>query len=538
MRVTAPYSWRVVSTSSSGPKPERADDGVQPGGGVRDEHEILGSRADEAGERRASLGQQIVEAASEELGGVPLELALQLLVAGEHGRRAGSVAPVVQIDDLRIEQKLHARYCLTVRSYLRSLNPQLPRSVQTLQLGGLLNAIGNGLILPFTLIYLHNERGIGLGTAGLVLGTNAAVSLIAGPIAGALVDRVGAKRMLAIALVFLSFGIAGYSLVETAWQGFLVAAIVGIGNGAFWPSQSSMLAGLAPREKRPAVFAMQRVTMNLGIGIGGLAGGFIASESFQALFLLDALTFVGYAAVLWAFVPEPRQAVERAGRSGRYRDVFRHRVFMGLMAVNATLIAAGIAQLEVLPAYAKNEVGIDETGIGQLFFINTIAVVLLQLPIARLAQGHRRMTFLALVGVGCAASWLLVPVSGLWLSGAAAFALLAFAVALFGVAECLHGAVQPPLVADLADHRMIGRYMAISALSWQVGFTVGPPAGAALLAVSPTGLWIAAAAVCLLAGGGALLLERGLPENVRRTPRIASPPARPIPVVDAAVPSD
>ena len=104
--------------------------------------------------------------------------------------------------------------------------------------------------------------------------------------------------------------------------------------------------------------------------------------------------------------------------------------------------------------------------------------------------------------------------------------MLAFAVALFGVAECLHGAVQPPLVADLADHRLIGRYMAISALSWQVGFTVGPPAGAALLAVSPTGLWIAAAAVCLLAGGGALLLERSLPENVRRTPRITSPRPR------------
>jgi MFS family permease len=192
----------------------------------------------------------------------------------------------------------------------------------------------------------------------------------------------------------------------------------------------------------------------------------------------------------------------------------------------------------VLPAYAKNEVGIAETGIGQLFFINTIAVVLLQLPIARLAQGHRRMTFMALVGVGCAASWLLVPVSGLWLSGAAAFAVLAFAVALFGVAECLHGAVQAPLVADLADHRLIGRYMAVSALSWQVGFTVGPPAGAALLAVTPTGLWLAAAAACLLAGGAALLLERALPENVRRTPRVAAAAGAPIVAVDARLLSD
>ena len=87
------------------------------------------------------------------------------------------------------------------------------------------------------------------------------------------------------------------------------------------------------------------------------------------------------------------------------------------------------------------------------------------------------MPFLALLGVVWAASWLLVPASGLWLSGGGAFALLAVAVALFGVGECLHGAVQAPLVADLADHRLIGRYMAISALSWQVGFTIGPAVG-------------------------------------------------------------
>ena len=423
-----------------------------------------------------------------------------------------------------------------MKGYLRSLNPQLPRSVQTLQLGGLLNAVGNGLVLPFTLIYLHNERGIDLGTAGLVLGTNAAVSLVAGPIAGAFVDRIGGKRMLTIALGFLMLGIGGYAFVETAWHGFLAAAVVGIGNGAFWPSQSSLLSGLATREQRPTVFAMQRVTMNLGIGIGGLTGGLIAAESFRALFLLDALTFVGYAVVLWAFVPEPRRPAERAERSGSYRDVLRHRIFMGLMVVNALFIAAGMAQLEVLPAYAKNEAGIGESEIGLLFLINTLAVVFLQLPVARLARGHRRMTFLALLGLVWAASWLLVPAGGLWLSGGGAFVMLAVAIALFGAGECLHGAVQAPLVADLADHSMIGRYMAISALSWQVGFTIGPAAGAALLDASPTGLWIVAAIGCLLAGTAALALERGLPENVRRTPHVAAAARAPVAIVDAASP--
>ena len=98
--------------------------------------------------------------------------------------------------------------------FLRSLNPQLPRSVQTLQVGGLANAFGNGIVLPFTFIYLHNLRGIGLGMIGLILATNAAVSLVAGPVTGTLVDRVGGKRLLAASLLFLTAGYGGYAFVH------------------------------------------------------------------------------------------------------------------------------------------------------------------------------------------------------------------------------------------------------------------------------------------------------------------------------------
>jgi MFS family permease len=406
-----------------------------------------------------------------------------------------------------------------VRGYLRSLNPRLPRSVQLLQLGGLMNAIGNGLVLPFAFIYLHNVRGFSLGLAGLILGTNAAVSLIAGPLSGPLVDRLGGRLMLAVALGFLTLGFGGYALVESPWHGFLASAITGIGNGIFWPAQSTLIAGLTPPERRPAAFAMQRAVMNLGTGIGGLAGGFLAATSFRLLFLGDALTFVAYAAMLIAFVPEPARVVQRAGaKAGTYRAVLRHRVFMGFMALNAVFITAGMAQIELIAPYGKNEAGIGERWIGGIFAVNTLVIVLAQLPIARLAEGRRRMAVLAVMGVTWAASWLLVPVAGLWLAGFAAFVVIALAAAVFGIGECLHGAVQAPLVADLADHRLLGRYMAMSAFSWQIGFTIGPPVGGLLLSVSPTGLWIFSAAVCLAAGAGALLLERSLPRNVRRSP--------------------
>jgi hypothetical protein len=76
--------------------------------------------------------------------------------------------------------------------------------------------------------------------------------------------------------------------------------------------------------------------------------------------------------------------------------------------------------------------------------------------------------------------------------------------------------------------------MAISALSWQVGFTIGPAAGGALLAASPTGLWLVMAFVLVATGAATLGLERGLPEGLRRAPHGAHA-EEPIPLPVAAI---
>jgi MFS family permease len=407
-------------------------------------------------------------------------------------------------------------------AYVRSLNPQLPRSVQTLQAGGLANSFGNGLAIPFLFIYLHNIRGIDLATAGLIVGTNGAVGLVAGPVIGSLIDRVGGKATLRLSLLFMTVGYGAYPFVHEAWHGFLVSAVAGIGNGGFWPSQSSLIAGLTPVDRRHTAFAMQRVMMNLGIGLGGLSGGLIATTdrpgTFTVLFLLDAATFLVFIGAL-AFVPQPERVLREPGRSGSYLDVLRNRVFIAVLALNVVFIAAAMAQFETFPVYAKNEAGLSEKGIGVIWFANTVVIVLAQLPIARALEGRRRMPTLALLGVVWASALALIPLAATSFDGSATFALFLVAFAVFAVGECLHGTVQAPLVADLADHRLIGRYMALSAFSWSVGFTIGPMIGGFVLEHAPHAWWLGAGAVCLLAGAASLALERALPRPVRRTPR-------------------
>ncbi len=155
-----------------------------------------------------------------------------------------------------------------------------------------------------------------------------------------------------------------------------MAAISGIGVGGFWPAQSTLITGLTPPEQRPSAFAMQRVVMNLGVGLGALTGGLIATtsspETFVVLFLLDAATFLVYAFVMYALVPEPDlRASGHAGRTGSYRDVLRHRPFVAVAALNALFIFAGYSGFDILPVYAKNEAGLSETSIGLLFLVNT-----------------------------------------------------------------------------------------------------------------------------------------------------------------------
>jgi len=415
---------------------------------------------------------------------------------------------------------------LRLGAYVRGLNPGLPRPVWILQSGGLVNAFGNGVVLPFLIIYLHNVRGIPLGIAGLSVAANSAGALASGFVAGSLGDRIGPRRVLGGALCLMAVAILLFPLIRTGWEALLLNGLLGCGSGSFWPSQSSLLADLTPTGRRHAAFALQRVTMNLGVALGGLTGGLIATtahpRSFTVLFVLDAATFLGYVLALTR-VPETKDG--DGHEPGRYVDVLRNRVFMSYIALNALFMACSMAVwVELLPPFAKNVAHMSEKEVGALWTVDSIVVVLAQLPIARLVEGHRRMRGLALMGVIWAGSMLAFGAIGAWTSAVLAAALMALTTVFFAVGECLHGTIHAPLAVDLAPSRLVGRYMAFSSQSWQMGWIVGPAAGGFILQHHPLALWPLAAALNLVGAAWALALERTLPRSVRTTPSVEAAP--------------
>src|SRR6185437_4837500 len=216
-----------------------------------------------------------------------------------------------------------------MRAYLRTLDPGLSPATWTLLSGSFANAFGNGVILPCVLIYLHNVRGIGLGTAGLVLATMSVAALAAGPGVGVLIDRIGPRSVLVGSMVVSALGSAGFALSHGTAVAVLAAVLLGIGNGSFWPGHATLVAGLTDRERRHSAYAMQRVLNNLGIGVGGVVGGFIATTThpgtYELLFVIDAATFLAYLVAL-AFVASPPSEPRSEGAPPiGYGAVLRHR---------------------------------------------------------------------------------------------------------------------------------------------------------------------------------------------------------------------
>jgi MFS family permease len=406
----------------------------------------------------------------------------------------------------------------------------LSRELWIVEAGIFLNMLGYGAVLPFEVIYLHEGRGFGLGTAGLVVGVVTGLAVVAAPLCGPVIDRLGARATAAGGGLALAAGYGGLAFAHTPAQALVAAAVAGAGNGALIPSQSALVASLAPPQVRHRATAVSRVAANVGAGLGGALGGLVAARGLDGLivlFVANAVSYVLYVTILVLAVREDARPPAVAG--GGYGLLLRDRPFVRLALTNIAMIGIGWGVFTwVVPPYARDEIDVGARRIGLLLLANALTVVLAQIPVARLAEGRRRSVCIALGALAFAVACLLVLGADAVASGLAYPALLV-AVILVGIGECFHTTALMPLVADMAPPALRGRYMAAIGLSWWLGLALAPTLGTQLLSVSPPATMLASAAVALAAGISALALERDLPAAIRLTPRpgaLPAPPAR------------
>ena len=399
-------------------------------------------------------------------------------------------------------------------------DPRLPRKVWLLQLGVLVNFLGNGMVAPFLVIYLHFGRGLPVSLAASAVALGGVTAVASGLAAGSLADRVGPRYVLTVAMTCNAVAYLLYTQVTVPWEAFAVGLLVGVGTGAYGPLTQSLIASLVPAEDRQAAFAQNRVTSVVGLGAGGMIGGLIAASGlagYLTLLRLDVVTFLAMAAVplLLGPMPVPR----RPASSGAYRGVLRDRAFVRLVGVNILMVSAGIApMLVLLPAFAKTVVHAGEPAIGAIYAANTLTIVLAQMPLTRLVASRNRMLVLRASALIWVASWAACLVAAGLLSGRAAVLGIGLGAIVYATGECLYSAIMLPTATVLAPDELRGRYLGAMALAWQAGFLIGPSLGGLVLAAAPLALPVICAALCLGAAVGTVAVERSMARRVEVTP--------------------
>jgi MFS family permease len=357
----------------------------------------------------------------------------------------------------------------------------LPTEVWVLFTTTLINRAGT-MALPFLVLYLTEGIGLQAGRAGLAVTFYGLGALVTAPVAGRLCDRAGAVRVMKASLFLSGFVLLLFPLTRGFVAILAITFTWAIVSEAFRPASLAILSDLVAPEQRKAAFAVSRLAINLGMSVGPVVGGFLAMVSFPALFLVDGATSILAGVVLslspWrtsAQAPATEHQAHGAAspplaRRGFVRD---RRLIYFLLALLPVLFAF-FQHEAALPLFLVRDLGLPESAYGMLFAVNTVLIILIEVPLnAAMANWSDRRSLCL----------------GALLTGAG-FGALALATGFFSVAatfviwtfgEMITFPSASAYIANIAPPDRRGEYMGYYQMTFSLAFAVTPWLGTEML---------------------------------------------------------
>ena len=295
-------------------------------------------------------------------------------------------------------------------------------------------------------------------------GIRTAPGILAAPIGGAVADRFPRNRLLPVTAfvrattIFLTALIA-FNGFSNPWPIFVLVAVEGVVNSFEMPAKQGLITDIVPRETRMNAISVHSVGIR-SVGAGGaLASGIIAEFIGipAALFAASGSILIG--GIIIVFVPTVKTTIRRTSASADriFKDaVIGIRSMMRMPTVSTLLWMAvvveifGFAYDSVMPAMARDELNVTESGLGTLRFAAGVGAVVGAIFLSFLGDFRRKGPLLLAITAGY----------GIGLMGVATSANLLVAlilVAMVGAAASMFDAMQWTLLQANVPDRLRGR---------------------------------------------------------------------------------
>jgi MFS family permease len=371
-----------------------------------------------------------------------------------------------------------------------------------------IDRLGGNMIFPFFALYVTSRFDVGMTEAGVLFAIFSVSGFFGNMIGGALVDRFGRRSILLFGLVFSALSSLTMGMVESLYAFYLLAVFVGLLSDVAGPAHNAMVADLLPEHQRADGYGILRVAANISWIIGPTVGGFLALRSYMLLFILDAISSLITAWIVYRKIPETMPEKTREGPEEDmlqtikgYARVAADRLFVAFMLACMLMTVAYLQLYSTLAVYLRDVHGIQDQGYGLLMSINATAVVLFQFAITRRTKAKPPMLLMALGS--------LLYMVGFSMYGlVSTYTLFVISMLIITFGEMIVLPIGQAIVANLAPQDMRGRYMAFFGLSWTIPAAVGPwAAGLVMDNFDPNWVWYSAGILSALSVAGFLLLH-------------------------------
>ena len=171
------------------------------------------------------------------------------------------------------------------------------------------------LVLPPLFPLLRGELGVSYAALGGLITASAAASAISQPVSGFLVDRFGARRILAAGLALLGAAIALAGMAPSYWALIAVMPLAGLGNGVFHPADYSIFNARVDPRRLGRAYSAHSTSGSLGWVLAPVVvGGLTATYGWRI-----AVTSVGAAGVVMALFLSRLWALDDGHRAAKRR---------------------------------------------------------------------------------------------------------------------------------------------------------------------------------------------------------------------------
>lgn len=365
------------------------------------------------------------------------------------------------------------------------------------------DSLGDGLFVPFAVVYFLHTTGLALPVVGLGLSLASFLAIPSAPVGGVLIDRLSPARVVITGNLISAAAFTGYLLVGRLWELVFFAFFAAVGGRFFWTANLALVGEAFDGQERARWFAFQRAARNGGYGLGGLlAAAALGSGSgigYRALAIANAVSFLLAAGLIarWSRRTRRGSSPVAAGLTSRggYKTALSDGPFLLLAAMNVLFVLCMMVLDVLLALYLVRVLREPVWLSGLLFAANTVAIAAFQTSVWELFSGRRPVRVLqlsaAVWGLSFLLMWLLSALpAGLAIPG------VFVAISVYTVAELIQGPVFNGLVVAAAPEHLRGRYMAIYQLSWACAQAAAPGLFGWLFTANHALPWITLALGC------------------------------------------